>query len=134
MLFTLSQAVIAAAVALAMTGWPPGPAGPLRPAVARTTPLAGRVIAGALVQPLLQIAIGATAGLAAAGVWQIATRVLALLEAVTLVPLRFVALPRLASDKSDLESLLSAAALAATWGHGRHAPRGTGPRHRHPRG
>jgi O-antigen/teichoic acid export membrane protein len=114
-LFTLAQAAIAALVALAMAGWPPGPSGPLGPAITRAAPLAARVLSGALVQPLLQVAIGATAGLAAAGVWQIATRVLSLLEAVTLVPLRFVALPRLAAGKADLDTLLTAAALAATW-------------------
>lgn len=114
-LFTLAQAAIAAVVALAMAGWPPGPSGPLAPAITRAAPLAARVLAGALVQPLLQIAIGATAGLAAAGVWQIATRVLSLLEAVTIVPLRFVALPRLATGMANLDTLLTAAALAATW-------------------
>lgn len=114
-LFTLAQAAIAAVIALGMTGWPAGPAGPLGPVVARVAPLAGRVMTGAVVQPFLQIAIGATAGLAAAGIWQIATRVFSLLEAVTLVPLRFVALPRLAADKSNLDNLLSAASLAATW-------------------
>jgi O-antigen/teichoic acid export membrane protein len=114
-IFTLAQATIAALVAIAMVGWPTGPSSSLGPAIARAAPLAARVLAGALVQPLLQVAIGATAGLAAAGVWQIATRVLSLLEAVTLVPLRFVALPRLAADRADIHALLTAAALAATW-------------------
>ncbi len=65
-LFTLAQSVIAAAVALTMAGWPSGPAGSLATAMSHAAPLAGRVLTGAIVQPLLQIAIGATAGLAAA--------------------------------------------------------------------
>ncbi len=114
-LFTLAQAFIAAALALAMAGWPPVTRGPLGPAIMTTAPLAARVLTGAIVQPLLQVAIGASAGLAAAGIWQIATRIIALLEAVTLVPLRFVALPRLARGRTDLGTLLTAAAVAATW-------------------
>ena len=117
-LFTLAQAGIAAALSLAMAGWPGGPVqkGALRAAAARVTPLAARVLVGAVVQPLLQVAIGATAGLAAAGVWQVALRVVGLLEAVTVVPLRFVALPRLAAGSAaDLRGLVTAASLAGVW-------------------
>ncbi|MEL6960165.1 MAG: oligosaccharide flippase family protein [Pseudomonadota bacterium] len=45
--------------------------------------------------PLAQLAIGLTLGPAAAGAFQIATRMLELIEAVTLSPLRYIALPRL---------------------------------------
>jgi O-antigen/teichoic acid export membrane protein len=117
-IFALAQSAIAAALAVAMAGWPGINASrpSRRAALAQVLPLAGRVLAGAAVQPVLQIAIGAGAGLAAAGVWQIATRILALLEALTLVPLRLVALPRLAAGgQAELPALLSAAALAATW-------------------
>ena len=85
--FTLVQAVIATALAVGMAGWVRGPAGDVRAAVARVWPLALRVLAGGMVQPVLQVAIGAVAGLAAAGVWQIAVRVVGLLEALTVVPL-----------------------------------------------
>jgi O-antigen/teichoic acid export membrane protein len=114
-LFTIAQATIAAMVALALTGWPSGPIGPLRPVAARVWPLAARVMVGGLVQPLLQVAIGATAGLAAAGIWQIATRVIGLLEALTIVPLRFIALPRLSKGDSRIDPLLTAASLSGVW-------------------
>lgn len=117
-IFTLAQAVIAAGLAIAMAGWPgiSAPRPDLQAARDQVWPLAARVLAGAIVQPLLQIAIGATAGLYAAGIWQVATRILALLEAVTLVPLRLVALPRLAAGHSaDLPGLFTVAALAGTW-------------------
>jgi O-antigen/teichoic acid export membrane protein len=117
-IFTLAQAVITAALAIAMAGWPgiAAPRAVLRSAMARVWPLAGRVLAGAIVQPLLQIAIGVSAGLSAAGIWQIATRIIALLEAVTLVPLRFVALPRLATaGPTETPTFLTAAALAGVW-------------------
>lgn len=114
--FTLVQAVIATALAVGMAGWVRGPAGDVRAAVARVWPLALRVLAGGLVQPVLQVAIGAVAGLAAAGVWQIAVRVVGLLEALTVVPLRFVALPRLArGGAGEVPGLIRAAGLAGVW-------------------
>ncbi|MGJ8543874.1 MAG: oligosaccharide flippase family protein [Sulfitobacter sp.] len=45
--------------------------------------------------PLAQLAVTAALGLPAAGAFQIATRVMALLDALTLSPLRFIALPQL---------------------------------------
>jgi O-antigen/teichoic acid export membrane protein len=117
-IFALAQSAIAAALAVAMAGWPGITASRQirKAALAQVLPLVGRVLAGAAVQPALQIAIGASAGLVAAGVWQIATRILALLEALTLVPLRLVALPRLAAGgRAELPTLMTTAALAATW-------------------
>ncbi len=117
-LFTLVQAAIATAIAVAMAGWTYGPAGrvALRAAALRVWPLALRVMVGGLVQPVLQVAIGTAAGLAVAGVWQIAVRVIGLLEALTVVPLRSVALPRLArGGAAEVPALMWAAGLAGVW-------------------
>ena len=59
--------------------------------------IAGRDLLGSGVLPLAQLAVAGTLGLSAAGAFQIATRILGLIDALTLAPLRFTALPRLRS-------------------------------------
>ncbi|WP_171052678.1 oligosaccharide flippase family protein [Ruegeria sediminis] len=53
-----------------------------------------RDLAGNATLPLLQLAVGACLGLPAAGAFQIASRVLGLIDALAIAPLRYVALPR----------------------------------------
>ncbi|WP_299154525.1 oligosaccharide flippase family protein [uncultured Tateyamaria sp.] len=68
--------------------------------------------------PLAQLAIGLTLGMTAAGAFQIATRMLSLIEALTLSPLRFIALPQLraATDlRTSLQRHLRLNATLAAW-------------------
>jgi O-antigen/teichoic acid export membrane protein len=107
--FTLLNAVLATGISVVMSGWQPVRVWPGRTALfkalAGTMSISGRALIGAAILPVLQLAIGAFGGLAAGGAFQIATRVMALLDAVTLAPLRFLALPRfsgLRDRKADL--------------------------------
>lgn len=59
--------------------------------------IAGRDVLNSGVLPITQLAIGVFIGLPAAGAFQIATRVLSMLDALTLAPLRYIALPKLAA-------------------------------------
>ena len=115
-IFTLLNGALAATISWIMADWQPAtrwPAqGSIRAAFHSTMTLSGRVLIGAAIQPILQIGIGAAAGLAAAGIFQIALRVSALLEAVTLAPIRFLALPRFSRLTGD-QSALQTAILAA---------------------
>ncbi len=99
--FSVSSSGFAAAISWRMAGWRPTANllqwSEARPVFASVMGLSGRVLIGASVQPVLQIAIGAGLGLSAAGVWQIAIRIMAMLEAITVAPLRFLALPRFSS-------------------------------------
>ncbi|KUJ73193.1 hypothetical protein AVO45_15750 [Ruegeria marisrubri] len=61
-----------------------------------TLRLSLRDLAGNATLPLLQLAIGACLGLAAAGAFQIAARFLSLIDALAIAPIRYVALPRFA--------------------------------------
>lgn len=68
--------------------------------------------------PLAQLAIGLTMGMAAAGAFQIATRMLNLIEALTLSPLRFIALPQLRTAhalRPALQKQMSLNAMLAAW-------------------
>jgi len=51
-------------------------------------------LTGSATQPLLQLAVGAMLGLPAAGAFQIVARVLGLLDALAISPIRYIALPR----------------------------------------
>ncbi len=104
-IFTLINGALATAISVVIAGWQPSrrwpTKGTMSPALRSTVTLSGRVLIGAAVQPVLQIGVGAASGLAAAGIFQIALRVLALLDAVTLAPIRFVALPRFSRLTGD---------------------------------
>ncbi|MEL7258232.1 MAG: oligosaccharide flippase family protein [Pseudomonadota bacterium] len=68
------------------------------PLVPKVTQIAARDLISAAQIPLALMAIGMTLGLSAAGAFQIATRIYNLIDALTLSPLRFIALPQLAQD------------------------------------
>jgi len=70
-----------------------------------------RDLAGSATQPLLQLAVGAMLGLPAAGAFQIAARVLGLLDALAISPIRYIALPRFTA-LADSSSLPSAVLLS----------------------
>jgi O-antigen/teichoic acid export membrane protein len=83
--------------------------------------IVGRDVLNSGVLPLAQISIGIFIGLPSAGAFQIATRVLSMLDALTLAPLRYLALPKLASLKTsqrfdiEVRQCLHLSAILACW-------------------
>ncbi|MFD2739613.1 oligosaccharide flippase family protein [Sulfitobacter aestuarii] len=63
----------------------------------KTAEIATRDLLASGLLPLAQIAIGLSLGLAAAGAFQIATRLVAMLETLGIAPLRYLALPQFAA-------------------------------------
>lgn len=96
--FTVLNATLATTISVVLSGWQPLRVWPglslLKTTLRDTITISGRALTGAAVLPVLQLAVGAFGGLAAGGAFQIAIRVMALVDAVTLAPLRFLALPR----------------------------------------
>ncbi len=80
-----------------------------------TTQIAARDLIGAAQIPLALMAIGMTLGLPAAGAFQIATRIYNLIDALTLSPLRFIALPQLAQDRLGSRHRFAAHLARAAW-------------------
>jgi len=80
----------------------------------KTTQIIGRVAITSGQIPLVQLCIGLTLGPAAAGSFQIATRMFDLIEALTLSPLRFIVLPRLKRASNLRPALQSETFLATT--------------------
>jgi O-antigen/teichoic acid export membrane protein len=107
--FTLVNSALSAAISWSMAGWRPDRrhwAAMTIPALrAEVAAISGRVLIGAAVQPILQMAVAAFGGLAAAGILQIAFRIAALLEALTLAPMRLLALPRFTRIGADPAAL-----------------------------
>lgn len=84
----------------------------------KTSEIAGRVLLTTSQMPLAQLAIGLFLGPVAAGAFQIATRMLELIEALTLSPLRYIALPQLSrsSDlRRDLYAQIKRCATLSVW-------------------
>lgn len=99
--FVLLNAGMSAAISLALARvWPRRR--PDQAILARDLPLVTRLalrdLANTATLPVLQFALGLVSGLPAAGAFQIATRLLGLLDAAAISPLRYLALPRLARD------------------------------------
>lgn len=62
--------------------------------------IAGRELANGATLPLLQLLVTAVLGLAAGGAFQIAARLLALIDTLAVAPIRYIALPRFAQAAS----------------------------------
>ncbi|MHA6326413.1 oligosaccharide flippase family protein [Roseivivax sp. CAU 1753] len=109
----------AATSALAVLSTPLRPLWParamLRPLLRQPLQIAARDALGSGVFPLAQLCFGAFFGLAAAGAFQMAVRLLHLTEALTLAPLRFQAMPILRSTPDALSATLHRAAMVAFW-------------------
>jgi succinoglycan exporter len=121
-LFVLSNGVLTGLLSLRLAGW--RPRGGHNPAyqsllLRKCAQIAGRDLIGSGTLPVAQLIIGAIFGLTASGAFQIAVRCLAMLEALTLAPLRYLALPVLARDRAELanavEAHLTRASLIAGW-------------------
>jgi O-antigen/teichoic acid export membrane protein len=98
--FALSNALTTSAVSMALarvrpTALPTGAA--LRGALPEMLRISARELAGNASLPLLQLAVAAMLGLPAAGAFQIAARILGLLDALAISPIRYIALPRFAA-------------------------------------
>lgn len=89
----LANAVISIALArIRPTALPARAA--IRAALPDTLRISTRDLAGNATLPLLQMAVGVMLGLPAAGAFQIAARMLGLLDALAISPIRYIALPR----------------------------------------
>jgi len=98
--FALSNAIATSALSLALARIRPTALPTrvtLRAAVPGVARISARDLAGNATIPLLQLAVGAVLGLPAAGAFQIAARVLSLLDALAISPIRYIALPRFAA-------------------------------------
>lgn len=119
--FALGNAVLTCALSLVLARWRPRH-WPTQRSISlilpKTAEIGGRVLLGTAQMPLAQLAVGLSLGPVAAGAFQIATRMLELIEALTLSPLRFVALPQLSRSttlRQDLHSHLRHTARLAAW-------------------
>ncbi|MEL7091921.1 MAG: oligosaccharide flippase family protein [Pseudomonadota bacterium] len=122
--FALVNALLGNLVALVLAGWRPV-ARPrprdVRMVAGKTAQIAGRVALTSSTVPLAQLAIGVVLGPAAAGAFQIATRVFELIDALSLSPLRYIALPQLRHAPDLTAAILTHTRVAAglallTWG------------------
>ena len=85
---------------------------------AKTVQISTRALLNTSQMPLAQIAVGLTLGPVAAGAFQIATRMLELIDALTLSPLRYIALPELARADDvgrAIQNQTRRAATLAAW-------------------
>jgi len=122
--FALANATLTNTLSVLLARWHPGSLPHVRNMsliLPKTTQIAARTLLTTGQMPLAQLAIGLTLGAAAAGAFQIATRMLELIDALTLSPLRYIALPQLARALDIGHAVHTqtrrAAALAAwVWG------------------
>lgn len=120
-IFALVNALVTAALSLVMADWRPRPGALLRPLPLRVpAAIAARItlrdLAANTTFPVLQMAIALVWGLPAAGAFQIATRMLSLMDALALSPLRYLALPRFAGLGSEALGPAVLASLRLTSG------------------
>lgn len=104
--FAVLNVALSSVVSVFLAQWWPSETASLK-RISQTSKLvfqiAGRDAVNSSVLPLAQIGIGLRFGLAEAGAFQIATRMLSMLDALTLSPLRYIALPslkRIADDEA----------------------------------
>ncbi|SIT06305.1 Membrane protein involved in the export of O-antigen and teichoic acid [Roseivivax lentus] len=113
-------AVVATGTAsfLALRAAPIGPVWPSRRRIAllrRPAQITCRDMLSSGLYPLAQVLVGAVFGLAAAGAFQMAVRLVQLTEALTLAPLKFAALPALRRVPGLLSDTADATARIAFW-------------------
>jgi len=121
--FALANATLTAALSLHLARWRPMTLPRWRYQrliLPRTSQIAARDFLGGTLIPLAQLAVGLGLGLPAAGAFQIATRVLSLIDALALSPLRFIALPQLhglrgSAFRAALGNQLRLTATVSVW-------------------
>jgi O-antigen/teichoic acid export membrane protein len=119
--FVIAQVAVSAVWSVIAARWWPT----VRPAlnvsialVPLVTKLAARDLLSSGIIPLAQIAVGTALGMTAAGTFQIATRMMSLIDALSLSPLRFLALPDLRRSKNAPDAILGhlrVSAALALW-------------------
>ncbi|MFT4707797.1 MAG: succinoglycan exporter [Ascidiaceihabitans sp.] len=123
-IFTVLNSTLSAIISIFLAGWIPTkfPAAKhIRLTFMTVLRISGRDVLNSGVMPLAQIGIGFFIGLPSAGAFQIATRVLSMLDALTLAPLRYLALPKFASLKNptafnvEINQCLRLSAICACW-------------------
>lgn len=103
-IFVIVQTSLSAMFSVLLAKWRPTRKSPLRHmwfAIRSVFHFSAQNFVNAGILPITQFCIGLSLGLAAAGAFQIATRVLSMFEALTLSPLRYLALPQFALIKSS---------------------------------
>ncbi|MEP2029443.1 MAG: oligosaccharide flippase family protein [Paracoccaceae bacterium] len=112
-LFLLLNAALGSVTALLLARWRPL-GWPHISDLLRVAPnfaaLSGQALVGNALQPLFQLGVGISLGLADAGAFQIAWRFLGLLDTIAVAPLRFLALPLL-SAKAKTPDQMGAALI-----------------------
>lgn len=130
--FALTNAALTAVLSLALAPPDLKPQTPIRPLLPDLTRLTLRPLAGSATFPAVQLLIGLTLGLPAAGAFQIATRLVELVDTLALAPLRYLALPRFKSlagtpgfaaklrDSTRRTALLTALVYPLAWAAAPH--------------
>ena len=119
--FALLNAGLTCALSLALARWRPMGVPKWRYVSLiwpKTAEIAGRALLTTSQLPLAQLAVGLALGPVAAGAFQIATRMLELIEALTLSPLRYIALPQLRSSndlRGSLHTHIRRCATLSVW-------------------
>ena len=121
--FAVLNAALSAVAAYWLAGWRPRQAPPLarvRLVMPKVAQIAVRDILNSGLLPVAQMLVAAGLGLAAAGAFQIAVRLLGLIDAVTLAPMRFTALPSLrrvegSAFEATVRDQLRLSATIAAW-------------------
>ena len=119
--FSLLNAVLTCVLSFRLAAWRPQswPAWRRQQAILpKTSEIAGRVLITTAQMPLAQLAFGLALGPIAAGAFQIASRMLDLIDALTLSPLRFVALPqfnRAHALRPAIRAHLRVSSLSGAW-------------------
>ncbi|WP_415919314.1 oligosaccharide flippase family protein [Tateyamaria sp. SN6-1] len=119
--FALLNALLTSVLSIALARWWPDTLPRWRGVwliLRKTGEICGRVMLGTGLVPLVQLAIGLMLGPVAAGAFQIATRMLELIEALSLSPLRFIALPqfsRTVSLSADMRQHMRHTVVLAAW-------------------
>ncbi|MCC5973624.1 MAG: oligosaccharide flippase family protein [Rubellimicrobium sp.] len=114
-LFAVVAAAVTGALSVAMAGWRPQvrpDAVAMRGEAAFVARLSMRELAAGAPAAVMQVAVAAVWGLPVAGAFQIATRMITLVDTLALAPLRYIALPRFSRGLPEARS----AAIAETLG------------------
>jgi O-antigen/teichoic acid export membrane protein len=123
-IFTVLNVVLSGTLSIIMAGWYPTKFPSLRDVrltLKTVLQIAGRDSLNSGILPLSQITIGIFIGLPEAGAFQIATRILSMIDALTLAPLRYLILPKFAvlkvhsTFKSEIHKNLKLTVSCACW-------------------
>lgn len=113
--FPVVAAAVTAALSVAMAGWRPrvrADTRTMRAEAALVARLSMRELAAGVPTAVMQVSVAGFWGLPMAGAFQIATRMIALVDTLALAPLRYIALPRFSRSPPEARP----AAVAETLG------------------